>query len=224
MPTKLPEPLATPTLAQVLDAHFDGRFDDVHICKWGMVKSYDRTTQTASVQLVARASYTDEEGVRRTERRAPLLGVPVVFPGSGAYSITWELAPGDPVLLVFADHAGSGWLAGGQEDVDDGDDRRNTLTDAVAIPGLRSSRGRISGPPPSDAMVITAGELRLGDKDASKGVAREGDSVDLKTTLGVADLQAMLDARYAVVNPLTNLVGGTIGTISSSSGKVKASD
>lgn len=221
VPASPPEDLQTPTLAQVNQACIEAALEDLHTCSWGSVVSYDATTQTAHVQLIQRRSYVDADGNRTTERPAPLLDVPVVFPGAGAVSMTWPLAAGDVVLLLFAERALDAWYAGGQEDVDAGDDRHHSLSDAIAIPGLRSAKDRIGGPPPSDALVLTvpSGQtIRLGSKDATKGVARIGDQISIP----ISALTTALDTHYSVSGAPT---GTTVtGTITSASGKVKADD
>lgn len=66
-----------------------------------------------------------------------------------------------------------------------------------------------------------SGVVKLGDEDATRGVARIHDAVAVTTTGAVA-LQAMLDARYAIANPSSSLGGATIGEVSSASSKVKS--
>lgn len=146
----------------------DAALEDVHTCSWGSVVSYNRASQTAVIQLIQRHSYIDENGERQTERPAPLLDVPVMFPGSGPVSITWDINSGDVVLVLFAERSMDGWYHGGQADVDSGDDRRHSMSDAIAIPGLRSSQSPIPGPPPANAVVITCSDIRLGDLNANQ--------------------------------------------------------
>lgn len=200
-----PQPLQTPSLPQVLAAALDAALEDVHTCSWGSVLSYDAASQTCSVQLIQRRAYTDEDGERQTERPAPLLGVPVLFPGSGPYSITWPIAPGDVVLLVFMERAMDAWHASGQSDVDAGDDRRHSLTDAVAIPGLRSAAGKIAGPPPSDAICATAPKIQLGSKNASAGVLTTSDGTAFINALAYAIAQLTTPADAPGLHALTAL-------------------
>lgn len=165
------EPLQTPSLSDVISTAIEGLREDIHTCQWGTVLSFDAASQTASVQLIQRRAYVDEDGVTQTERPAPLLGVPVVFPGSGAYTITFPIKGGDTVLIVFGETALDAWHSSGQDDVDPQDNRRHALSDAIAIPGLRSKASPIGGPPPDDALVVTGDHIRLGSKDASDQVA-----------------------------------------------------
>lgn len=170
------EDLATPTLAQVLSAALEGRLEDVHTASWGSVLAYYPATQRVDVQLVLRRYFTDEDGVTQSERPAPLQSVPVIFPGSGQYSITWPIQPGDTVLVVHGEGPIDQWMQGGRTDVDPGDTRRHSLTDAVAIPGLRPSTKAI-GPTGTDpaSMVVSGPSLKLGDNTATSPVGLNAD-------------------------------------------------
>ena len=219
-----PEDLASPTLAQVLDTALEGALANVHTCSWGYVTSYDAATQRATVQVAPRRMWTDDEGTRRTERPAPLLNVPVIFPGSGPYSITWNIANGDWVLLLFAETAMDSWHEGGQTDVDSGDRRRHSLSDAVAIPGLRPRTAPVAGPPPSDAMCLTAAKLLLGSKNASQAVVVQSAldyfqaqlifaiSTQSTNPPGLAALTALYQALYGGTTVPTPPTGAGNGT------------
>lgn len=200
----------------------DQRLTGVFTAMPGRVESYDAAKQSCDVQPLVQNGYINEEGERVAERLPVVPGIPVVFPGSGAWSFTFPISRGDTVLLVFANCSLDQWLERDGE-VDPIDDRRHHLSDAFAIPGLRSFRNPLDEPP-SDAMVLTGNEVRLGDVDASKGVAREDDTVGLRSALGITLLETLLDTRYAIANPLSHLVDTAIGYISSASSKVKASD
>ena len=73
--------------------------------------------------------------------------VPILIPSGGGYSFTVPIKQGDEVLLVFSDTVLDGWLqngvngtafTGGETGVYPTDLRRHSLSDAVAICGLRS--------------------------------------------------------------------------------------
>jgi len=126
----------TPTLAGFVTNALDGRMRGVRVALPGVVQTYDPTTQTCSVQPLVQDGVYDESGTRIAERLPVVASVPVCFPGSGAFSVTWPVKPGDTVLLVFSSSSIDRWLALGGE-VDPIDDRRHHITDAIAIPGLR---------------------------------------------------------------------------------------
>lgn len=156
---------STPSLASVLRGAIEAHMSDVHTAMPGRVETFDPATQKATVQPLVRRPYLDEDGERIPERLPVVAGVPVMFPGSGGFSLTWPVAVGDVGLLVFASCSLDRWLARGGE-VDPADERRHTLSDAVFIPGLRP----FSAPGPAThatAMVITApGEIHVGGTSA----------------------------------------------------------
>ena len=156
----------SPTFAEVLRTAMDSHTADLHVAMPGRVESYDSTNQSVSVQPLIRRGYTGEDGERAVESLPVITGVPVVFPGTGGVSITWPVAAGDTVLLVFSESSIDKWLSRGGE-VDPLDDRKHTLSDAIAIPGLRDFANPV--PPAgihSTAMVITAPLIHAGGTDS----------------------------------------------------------
>lgn len=151
-----------------LDAWVGDAVAGLHVSTVGRVESYDAAKQRAEVQPMIRRGVVLADGTRTTELHPIITDVPVVFPGSGGYSITWPIAKGDTVLLVFADQSLDRWLPRG-DIVDPADDRSHTLTDAIAIPGIRPFSAPVSGAPSAagGAMAIQApGEIQAGGTDA----------------------------------------------------------
>jgi hypothetical protein len=127
----------TPDLATVLRAAFGAGSKGMRVALPARVEAYDASTQQVTVQPLVLEGYIDETGARATERLPAIAGVPVVFPGAGGFRVTFPIVAGDTVLLVFASSSIDRWLALGGE-VDPQDDRRHHISDAIAIPGLRS--------------------------------------------------------------------------------------
>lgn len=173
-----------PNLATVIMAAQNARLRGVNIAMPASVISYDAPTQSCVLQPQVQENIIDETGARTTQRRPAIQGVPVMFPGSGPYSVTWPISPGDTVLMVCSSVSLDRWLALGGE-LDPIDDRRHHITDAVAIPGLRDFPHAISPAPPTNAMVINPGpnQLLLGGPSASSPVALKSDLDALKTYL-----------------------------------------
>src|SRR5689334_16852899 len=92
-------------ISDALNAFIDEAFTGLHVSAVGRVESYDATKQRASVQPMVKRGYLQEDGTRATELLPIINDVPVMFLGSGPYSITWPVAKGDIVLLVFTDHS-----------------------------------------------------------------------------------------------------------------------
>lgn len=136
----------TPTLAEVLGAALDASARGLRVALPARVESYDPATQQVSAQPLVLEGFVGEDGERATERLPVINGVPVVFPGAGGFRVTFPVAVGDTVLLVFSSSSIDRWLALGGE-VDPQDDRRHSINDAVAIPGLRDFAHSLASTP-----------------------------------------------------------------------------
>lgn len=155
----------TPSLTEVLDGAIGGRLAELNVAIPGKVVSYDRTLKKASVQPLIRRPRTDASGNRVVESLPVINGVPVAFPGAGEFAMTWPLAAGDLVLLIFCHSSLDKWLDVGGE-VDPLDPRRFNMSDAVAIPGIRTFRTP-DGETHATAMVISApDEIHVGGSDS----------------------------------------------------------
>lgn len=169
----------TPSLRGLLDRVLAQGLEGLRVSLPGRVEAYDPATQKADVQPLVKRRVVDAAGVTQVERLPVVPSVPVMFPGAGPYSITFPIAVGDVVLLVFADASLDLWLARGGE-VDPEDTRAHAHTDAIAIPGLRDFAHPVTPAPPSSAMVLTAGEVRIGSSTAADPVALKSDLDALK--------------------------------------------
>src|SRR5690606_11649472 len=118
-----------PSLASLLTGAIDGRLADVHVALPGKVTAYENGR--ATVQPLIKRGYVGEDGERSVESLPAIPDVPVMFTGGAGIEVSVE--PGDTVLLVFASASLDKWLALDKE-VDPGDDRHHTLSDAIAIP------------------------------------------------------------------------------------------
>ena len=164
---------ATPSLRALIGRAIEGHADGMRVALPGEVVAYDPARQSVDVMPLIQNGYLDENGVRQIERVPIVLDVPLAFPGAGPYRITFPVAVGDHVLLVFCSSSITRWkLIGGE--VDPADDRRHDLNDAIAIPGIHDF-AHVPTTAPTDAMVIHATELRLGSPTASDPVVRKSD-------------------------------------------------
>lgn len=185
MATNPAQDLLSPTLTQLLETVRDAAVARVNAISWGQVESYDPELQEATIQLVPRRVWVDSTGMRQTERRAQLLDVPVLLPGSDDSGTTFDVKPGTFVLVLFLDQAADAWFRTGGSDSDPGDSRRHSLSDAVAIPGMRPRSGRLAAPP-GNAVVQDPSKVQLGSKDASKGVLTAADAQLLMEAIAAA--------------------------------------
>ena len=102
-----------------------------------VVQSFDPDKCTVDVQPTIQALLTSKEGVTSWVT-LPLFGqCPVVFPGGGGFCLTFPIATGDEVLVVFASRCiDAWWQYGGIQP--QAELRMHDLSDGFVIPGLRS--------------------------------------------------------------------------------------
>ena len=98
-------------------------FSSLHVALPGNIVSYDPETQTAEIQPAVRAGSVSY----------PILSsVPVFMP------VPFDISPGDPCLVVFADVDISAWLQTGEAAVP-GSARRHSLSDGLAFVGWKAA-------------------------------------------------------------------------------------
>lgn len=73
-----------------------------------------------------------------------LLDVPIVFPGAGGFILTFPIAAGDEVLVIFSSRCIDAWWQGGGVQIAP-ETRMHDLSDGFAIPGPRSQPKVVSG-------------------------------------------------------------------------------
>jgi len=185
----------SPTLVDVLRAAMDAAVSNLHTSIPAEVVSYDETVQKVSVQPMIRRAYEDESGTRQVENLPIVNDVPVIMPGAGGYRITFPIAVGDTVALFFCQASIDKWLKQGGL-VDPLDDRKHTLNDAFAVPGLKPFSSALNDAPTDRMSVgydggatieIDTSEIRLGSNSASELLALKSDVqaiVDLLTGAG----------------------------------------
>lgn len=181
----------TPDLGTVIAGAIKAALKGVRVALPARVETYDASTQQVTVQPLVFEGFNDETGKRQTERLPVIAGVPLVFPSAGGYRLTFPVAAGDTVLLVFSSSSIDRWLALGGE-VDPIDDRRHNISDAIAIPGLRDFSHPLASAPTNcvslgfdkgPTIEVDPNQVRLGGPDASLAVVVQSALDDFNTTL-----------------------------------------
>lgn len=166
----------TPTLADALTRAAELAAGGVLVSRVARVDSYDRTDQTITATPIVADLVDLEDGGREALELPTISGIPVVWPAGGGVSITWDLAPGDLVLLLGRDRSHDEVDAGRTSPpVVPSSSRRFSWSDVVALPGYRSPAdplpaGAVSG----SAVVVTlpaGAELRVGGAAAAQPLA-----------------------------------------------------
>lgn len=164
----------TPAWSTILKGAGKRSTADLRVALPGRIESYDPATQKANVQPLIMDGVTLDDGARGAEALPVVTDVPVIFPGAGAYRLTFPVAAGDIVLLVFASSSLDRWLVRGGM-VDPEDDRRHNVSDAVAIPGLFSFNAPPTNAPTTNMVLHAPGGVRLVTENANDPVVRRSD-------------------------------------------------
>jgi len=169
------------------------------------VESYDKDNVRVEVTPLISKRFADE-GVLDYGR---IVDVPVMFPRTKNFHLSYPLEPGDSVLLIFSERSLETFLKGVGKPLAPNDTRKFSVTDAIAYPGLF---------PFSEGAKISSGsEMELIFKDTkitSDGTDLSLEAKNLKITGDVSvdgDLTVDGDANADdfKVSPTLSLKGHT---------------
>lgn len=188
----------TPGLDEVISLAMDRRLEEVYTAIPARVTAYDPVTQQCHAQPSIKLAYENEEGTRTVEDPPVVTNVPVMWPRGGGFRLTFPLAAGDDVLLVFSMRSIDLWQERGGC-LDPQDDRRFHISDAIAVPGMGFKRSL--QPTPDDHATIgydTGDQIHMYQEGIS--IAAEwGDAVALAKAAQVeARLTALETAHYHI--------------------------
>jgi len=144
----------------------------------GRVQSYDASTQTADVVPLVRHPVPQPDGSYEHEELPVIPAVPVLWPRTGRWMLTLPFGAGDTVQLLVNTADIGRWRTGDGSVVDPGDQRRQHLAHAVAIPGLYTRARALEH--------ASATELLLGDDQGTRLSISAGGAVTITTGAGVA--------------------------------------
>jgi len=158
-----------PTFADLLHSAIDGRLCDVHTSMPGIVKSYDRNTQTAKIQPSLKRKYADGRIVD-----LPIINkVPILFPRSKGKWVHFDLEAGDEVTLVFSERSLDTWKEKGGL-VSPDDPRKFHITDAKAYPGGSSIPNALKPNGPAGSIEMANGTNHLVIEKSGKTLIKNG--------------------------------------------------
>lgn len=180
-----------PTLAEIIDRAITSRLNDLFAPMPAIVQTFYPATvgQAAAVDalpVVQRALPVDDDGTLESEPLPVVPNVPLVYPRGGGFALSWDLLPGDTVLLVPLFLAITQWrLTGLPINAPVTDQGLHHLGNCVAIPGLIAD---VSTPIPNPNLVVTlaANNLTLTlDSSAGQITFSEPSGSSLKLAPGV---------------------------------------
>lgn len=185
------------TLTEALDQFVARRLLDVNTSMPGCIVAYDADTQTADVQPAVKQAYTDADGVRQVVPLPIIPDVPVCFPGSGRFKITFPLDKGDHVLIIFSQASIDRWQSEGKL-LDPGDDSTHGLSDAIIVPGilpLSEASTQVA-----DALVLSGDPVHLSEHDAAQHSMRGS-----AFSLAHKDLLTAFDTFFSLLSVATGV-------------------
>lgn len=180
---------------------------DLHTALPGYIDAYDPENKTATV-VIPYSELFETDGVNDANvDYAPIPDVPVLFPRGNGWSITWPLAQGDPVLVIFAERSIDEWCASdGKTLITPAITEMHSDADCIAIPGLfpsKNSRGMADGRnllishtsggvvkiEPNGTMHVVGPRLNVGSESANTALALAD-----RTNTAIGNLQTRIDA------------------------------
>ena len=185
---------ATPDLGDLLRLITESALGDLRVCMPGqIVATYNDSSSRnqyvdvrPSLRVVLQTDEDSETPEPYVEEDLPTIPrVPVAFPQGGGFSISWPLAVGDFVTLVFADRNIDHWLATAAKasaaTTSTGDLGTHPLDGAIALPLGPAPNANLLVTPSATELVIGAENglglrigssvIKLGGADASDWVA-----------------------------------------------------
>lgn len=176
-----------PDMFVTLETHRRGLLSDLHVCKPGIIDSFDPEKRTASVSIHFRRELQD-----KTIIDYPLLlDCPVFTLFGGAVHAGFPIKKGDNCLVLFADSNIDAWFGNGQQPALPPDGRKHNISDGIALVGLNS----LSTPLETE---LEDDEGGLADDMAA--VAVKGGKVSVRNQ--AADLKAILDTLLTALQAL----------------------
>ena len=208
-------PIAPPDLRSILDQERDNSYSGFNCVRVGTIVSFDPDTQTVSVALVNTAQVFNQGVVNGTVPQNPaLISYPVlpnvpafVLYGGTAY-IGMPIAAGDSCIVLFSDRDLDPWVTNGTTGAPPNSLRMHSISDAIALVGIRPSANPIK-PLPSDGEHITIAN--------ASGSLRE--IIDQQFTV-IAQLMMQIDGLMDTLENWTNTDsttpdGGTVANLHS---------
>lgn len=176
--------MITDTLEEAIQLAIWGEISGkLHTAIPAKVNSYDSSQPSVEAQPVVKKVYYDG-----TELTFPMIvSVPVIFPRTNNFHLSFPIEKGDMVLLLFAERSIAEFLQTGNESIPQ-NTRKFSLTDAVAIPGLFGfKRG---------SKIENSSNMEIIFKNTK--IISDGDNVDISAS----------KVRMGTTTPLSGIVTG----------------
>ncbi len=130
-------------IRSVIDSYMEG-FETAFPATVKKVNSDGTVDVTPSIRNVLKNMQIEPDG--KDDKPLPVLGVPVLWPGTSAAVVKFELEEGDPILCVSSSRDLRAWVEGGEDKgpYDPKSFSGNDLNDLVAIPMSRGGKKKVT--------------------------------------------------------------------------------
>lgn len=168
---------------------------------------------TPSIRNVLKNMQIEPDG--KDNKPLPVLGVPVLWPGTSAAVVKFELEEGDPMLCVSSSRDLRAWVEGGEDKgpYDPKSFSGNDLNDLIAIPMSRGGKkkvtveishdGKVSIE--ADSVTVAAGNVKIDGELEVTGDASFGKKVNASGSITSEDKMKALDFSTDLVSLNTHL-------------------
>lgn len=211
----------------------DGRQSTMWTAIPAIVGSVDLTKMTLEATPAIQGRFEDQTGVVTYVDMPQVLDVPIVFPRTAGFAITFPIAAGDEVLIIFASRCIDAWWQSGGFSNKPMEFRMHDLSDGFAIPGPASQPNVLSGISSTDLQIRNRAGTVFLSIGADGKIGFQNPTTSLKTALsdlttavdtfmqvlaafaggGSPVTQAMLQAPAAAAHTALSLVSTEIGAL-----------
>ena len=189
------------TLSSSIKKGIDSALKELHTAMPGEIISFDPDEQVADIQPMIKRVMGGE-----IVNLPVLKAVPVRFMKSGEFTITFPLAEGDEVELIFQERSIDTWLEQGGIVAPD-DVRKHALSDAIAIPVGYSQQNKIIDFDPDNLEIRSEGGASI--KITPSGNIELNGNADFVTAFD--DMKAAFDQLVNDFNAHIHTTTATVG-------------
>lgn len=193
----------------------DGHQSRIWTAMPAVIQSVDLSKMTCVCQIALQGRFEDNQGNVNFVNISLLHDVPIVFPAAGGFCVTFPMAAGDEVLVVFASRCIDSWWQNGGYQNKPMEFRMHDLSDGFAIPGPKSQPNVIGSINATDLQVRnTAGTVFLSiGVDGKIGFQNAGSSLrTLLTNLNTAVKTFATSTAAATTVPQIATAAGILNT------------
>ncbi len=173
----------------------------------GQVLSYDAGKQRANIQVTVKSGRINENGDRVADEIAVHQSVPCIHLGGGGFRMVSPIAPGDTVLIVYCSRHIGPWLDSGGV-TDPGSDQHHSISDAVAICGLRDFAHPLGNAPSDHASIGYDNGATI---EMRQNEIRIGGDIGTDSTILVSSFMTAMDKLIASISSAFGSLPGGIG-------------